>query len=209
MDPTELGEVSRRISLSEACRLYKYRDTVRDAAHPHGVITFAWGWNYERSDTQAAIVKVGGDWGHVSAAPIAIDSEPANAVAACLTQPQADALIQIAIEPVIGQARASLADGIFDALDPVRRFVVTDLTYNLGEAGWLEFNGTRGLINQAQLLKAQPGKLVQAHTLFMEAAQHLQAAPWYSQTGERAMRNVAMMRVGEWCSATGNGSDIA
>lgn len=208
MDTTTRSETSRRIKLSEACRLYKYRDTVRDEDHPIGVITAAWGWNCERYDTVTVMGKVGVDWGHFSAAPIAKDSEPANAVAACLLQAQADAIFEIALAPVLVQARASLDAGVFDALTPARQFVIVDLCYNLGDAGWLEFAETRQLISQGQLLKNQ-GRLVQAHGMFVTARQHLTASPWFGQVGDRARRDVAMLVSGEWVDANGDGSDAA
>jgi hypothetical protein len=203
-----LAEAGRRIKLSESCRLYKYRDTVRDADHPIGVVTAAWGWNCERSDTEAVFTKFGVTWSHFSASPIAVDSDPANAVAACLTQPQADSIFDVALDPVIGQARSSLASGVFDALSDPRRFVIVDLCYNLGEAGWLGFGETRSIIAQAQLLKNQ-GRLVQSHSLWVEAGQRLKASDWYGQVGARAQRDVAMLVSGEWADATGNGSDVA
>lgn len=198
-----MAETGRRVKISEACRLYKYHDSV-------GVVTFGWGWNYERGDTEAVVVKVGGTWSHVSAAPIAKDADPENAVAACLTQPQADAIFDIAIAPVIGEARASLSAGIFDLLSDPRRFVIVDLAYNMGAGsdGWGGFTGTQGLIAQAQRLK-EAGKLVQAHGLFVEAGDHLKASAWYGQVGARAQRDVAMLVSGEWADANGNGGDVA
>lgn len=208
MDATTRSEISRRIKLSESCRLYKYRDSVRDEAHPIGVITAAWGLNCERDDVRAIVEKVGVDWGHFSAAAIAKDSEPENAVAACLLQAQADAVFEIALAPVLVQARASLDAGVFDVLTPARQFVIVDLCYNLGEAGWLAFAETRQLISQGQLLKNQ-GRLVQAHGMFVTARQHLTASPWFGQVGDRARRDVAMLVSGEWVDANGDGSDAA
>jgi hypothetical protein len=175
-----------------------------------GVVTLGWGWNFQRGDTEVELSKLGGSWPYLAAAPVAKDSDPENAVAACITQAQADSLFEIALAPLIGQARASLSPGIFDALSDPRRFVIVDLTYNMGAGsdGWGGFNATQGLIAQGQRLKDQ-GQLVQAHQLFMEAGSHLKGSSWYGQVGARAQRDVAMLVAGEWADPNGNGSDIA
>jgi hypothetical protein len=211
MLPVLKAEVSRRIRINEDCRLYRYRDSVRDDDHPVGVITLAWGWNDERADSQTAYAKVGIDFTRVRVSPIAVDADPANAVAACITQAQADALFDdVALPPVLIQAHNSLEHlgappNVFDRLSDARQYVVVDMPYNMGEDEWLAFVGTRTLIVQAQMQK-DAGNMQRAHDLFMQAAHHMEVSDWYGQTGDRAKRNVAMMRTGVFVDANGDGT---
>ena len=47
-----------------------------------------------------------------------------------------------------------------------------------------------------------------AHALFAAAANDLRQSDWFVQVGWRAKRDCAMLEVGVWCNATGDGSDI-
>lgn len=198
MTPWEL-EFARRIAISEGTRLYKYRDS-------QGVVTIGTGFNVERGDAQQMIEMAGGDWNTVATAPVAIDSDPANAVAPCITEEVAQALLALSLKPIVSEARDSLAPGVFDAMSDARRFVICDLVYNMGDGGWLAFKNTRAAIATAE--EAKEANSVQAHPLFVEAAQDLSESAWYTQVGSRARRDVAMLREGVWCDPTGDGSDI-
>lgn len=125
------------------------------------------------------------------------------------TEQQVQERFQAILPRYVAAARASLPNGIFDALSDARRFVVFDLTYNMGPGsdGWGGFGATHALIATAQGLKNR-GKLVEAHGYFVKVGQHLTASSWIAQTGNRARRGIAMMVVGDWCKATGNGSDL-
>lgn len=125
---------------------------------------------------------------------------------ATVTPAQIDALLNNDLAFAINDARASLASLIFDALTDARRFVVTDLCFNMGLATWTTFVGTRGVIEAAQREKNH-GQ-TSAHDLFVSAGKHLQASAYYTQTGNRARRNVAMLIQGTYCDGTGDGSDI-
>lgn len=197
---TFIQETTRRLGIDEGCRLYKYRDT-------RGVVTIGIGFNLERGDAQQAIEKAGGDWAAVSAAPVAVDSSPANAVADCITQAVADALFAYSFAPIAAEASESVAAGVFDSMTDARKFVLCDLVYNLGDGGWLGFGATRELLDLAQQ-KKNAGDAATAHSLFEAAGDHLQASAWYGQVGARAKRDVAMIRVGIFCDPTGDGSDI-
>lgn len=198
MTPWDL-ELARRIAISEGTRLYKYRDS-------QGIVTIGTGFNVERGDARQMIEMAGGDWNTVAAAPVAIDSDPANAVAPCITKEVAQALLVLSLKPIVSEARDSLASGIFDAMTDARRFVICDLVYNMGDGGWLQFVATRDILNAAQA--AKNANAANAHDLFEQAAEHLTNSAWYAQVGLRAKRDVAMIRAGVWCSADGDGSDI-
>lgn len=194
------AQTHTRVAVNEGCRLYKYRDG-------NGVVTLGTGFNLERADAQHAITTCGGDWQRVVNGPVAIDSEPENAVEAVITQAVADALFEYSLQPIVSDARSSLAPNVFDTLSDARRFVVCDMVFNLGLAGWVGFTNTRLLINEAQEAK-NAGDPVKAHQYFGWAANHMQQSAWYEQVGDRAMRDCAMMRTSEWCDPHGDGSDV-
>jgi lysozyme len=192
MTPAQwLAEVQRRIGISEGCRATMYHDS-------EGIPTIGIGFNLQRADATVALEKAG-----VPSAAIA--GVIAGAVA--LTQAQIGALFAISFAPIVDEARASLAAGVFDAMTDARRFVICDLVYNMGDGGWLAFKNTRAAIATAE--EAKEANATNAHPLFVEAATDLSESAWYSQVGERAGRDVAMLRAGTWCDATGDGSDIS
>lgn len=123
-------------------------------------------------------------------------------------------LLGVDLPKYVAAARASFEPGIFDALTDARRFVIVDLVYNMGAGadGWGGFTATQGLIAQGQRLKIA-GRGVQAHSLFIQAGQHLKASTWFAQHTQlgdmRAARDVAMLVSGDWADANGNGSDVA
>lgn len=184
-----LAETERRIAISEGTEHYAYRDT-------RGILTIGIGFNCERSDARSALAQCG---------VANIDGVLAGRVA--LTTGQVTMLFNYAFAPIVSDARASLPAGIFDALTDARRFVICDLVYNLGSEGWGEFANTRALIAQAQSAKNQG--LQSAHSLFVEAAAHLEESDWFTQVGNRAKRDVAMLREGVWADPNGYGSDIS
>jgi hypothetical protein len=94
---------------------------------------------------------------------------------------QIDLLLDICLQPVIASAAASVEN--FDQLSPARRFVVCDLTFNLGDAGWRDFTNTRACISTYR---------------FNDAVAHLMQSDWYRQVGARAIRDVTMLRTGDW-----------
>lgn len=184
-----LDEVQRRIAISEGTEHRVYHDS-------KGILTIGVGFNCERGDAREALAKCG-----VSD----IDAVLAGEVA--LTTGQINTLFAYSFAPIVSEARASLPSGVFDALSDARRFVVCDLVYNLGSAGWSEFVNTRALIAQAQ--EAKNESRASAHDLFVQAAAHLEESAWYEQVGYRAKRDVAMLREGVWCDPNGDGSDIS
>lgn len=190
MNAAWLGEVQRRIAISEGCEATRYYDS-------KGIATVGIGFNLTRADAYSALLKAG-------VAPTQVQGVIDGDVA--LTQEQIAALFAYSFAPVISEARSSLAPGIFDALTDARRFVICDLVYNLGYGGWLQFNRTRGMIADAQ--RAKQTNAPNAHGYFVDAANDLRQSDWFNQVGWRAKRDCAMLEVGVYCSPTGDGSDI-
>lgn len=167
-----LAEVRRRIAISEGIRFAKYSDSL-------GIPTIGVGFNLQRADADDLLRGCGSN------------------LAACmagveLTEQQTTRLFDLSFAPILTAARASLEPKHFDSLSDARRFVVCDLVYNLGEAGWLTFAGTRFVLDRAchMNLTRSPA----AHATFNVVADRLAGSAWASQVGNRAARNIAMMR---------------
>ena len=153
-----------------------------------GIWTIGIGFNCERADAAGELAAVGARLVDVMGGlPIA----PA----------QAQALFERCLSGLEHDARASLDAGVFDALTDARRFVLCDLEYNLGSRGWLGFTTTRALLSEAQAQKLA-GRVTIAHQLFQVAGDHLAASAWNGQVGQRATRDIAMIRTGEWVPAS-------
>jgi len=183
-----LAEVCRRIGINEGRRATMYLDSATPPCR-----TIAIGFNLERNDARKALASIGvADVGGVMGGHVA------------LTDNQIDALFGYSFAPILSESRSSLAPGIFDAMTDARRFVICDLVFNMGLAGWMAFTGTRQLLNEAQAAKNTGD--ADAHLLFGEAADHLTASCWYTQVGNRAKRDVAMIKNGVWVDAYGDGS---
>ena len=189
MTPDEwTAEVRHRIATNEGCRPTLYLDSV-------GIPTIGIGFNLNRQDAQSALFAAG------CPNPLAVMNGTAS-----LTQPMIDALFSYSLRPILSEARASLPVGAFDALSDARRFVICDMIFNLGSEGWMGFAATRQTIGRAQsMVKSNPAT---AHTMFGQAADRMTNSAWFTQVGNRAKRNVAMMRTSGFCSPTGDGSDI-
>lgn len=172
------AEVRTRIAQNEGCETRVYLDTM-------GIPTVGIGFNLDRADAPGILADCGASYDAIRAGT------------AELTQEQVNEIFAVSFAPIVQEARASLDTGVFDALDDARRFVIVDLVFNLGNEGWLEFAATRDLINRAQDQKEQ-GHTEAAHALFGEAADHLAASAWASQVGDRATRDIAMMRTSAW-----------
>lgn len=173
-----IDDAQRRIARYEGIRYLRYYDT-------RGVPTIGVGFNLERSDARVALLRSG-------VAPRDIEGVLTGKIA--LTTPEVENLFAYSWAPIVSEARASLAPGIFDALTDARRFVICDLAWNLGEAGWATFDNTRAAIAAAQ--EAKDRNAPNAHVLFAEAASQLALSLWYQQTGDRAVEDCAMLRSG-------------
>lgn len=179
-----LSEAARRISISEGIKCTRYLDS-------RGIPTIGVGYNLQRGDADLLAVGCTNVQGVIDGT-------------ASITESQALTLLSGDIQRSVVSARGSLK--LFDSLTDARQFVITDLVYNMGFGGWISFGGTRATIDLAQKAKDRNDPL--AHNLFLTAGEHLAATAYYTQTGNRAKRNVAMLIQGEWCDANGDGSDI-
>lgn len=182
------AEVQKRIGIDEGYSKTVYMDS---ASPPNPTIGV--GFNLNRSDASGEIAKIGANYNAVL-----------NGTA--LTDEQVSELFEYSFAPVIDEARASLQPLHFDSMSDARRFVICDLIFNLGNDGWLSFTVTRGLIDQACHAE-RVGDSTGAHSLFVQAATELAQSAWYSQVGNRAKRDCAMLRTSNWCNPTGDGSD--
>jgi len=183
-----LAECARRISISEGVRLARYADSF-------GIPTVGVGYNLQRGTGPLCAIGIG----------------PSQAQAICdgnaqITEDQALALLRNDLAASVNGAKDSVPDGLFDSMTDARRFVITDLVYNLGAGMWTSFQSTRGRIAAAQ--QAKNNNKPNAHDLFIAAGEALASSAYYQQTGNRAKRNVAMLVQGTWCDANGDGSDI-
>jgi GH24 family phage-related lysozyme (muramidase) len=184
------AEVQKRISINEGYRTTVYMDTANPPNPTVGI-----GFNLNRGDARAALAKIGANYDAVLHGT-------------ALTDQQVTQLFAYSLAPVIDEARASLQPMHFDSMSDARRFVICDLVFNLGNAGWLDFVNTRGLIDQACHAERW-GNTAGAHNLFVQAATALTESDWYTEVGDRARRDVAMMRTSNWCDPNGNGSDAS
>ncbi|MDB5073199.1 MAG: hypothetical protein JWM87_4310 [Candidatus Eremiobacteraeota bacterium] len=178
------AEVRRRIGINEGCRLTMYLDTM-------GIPTIAYGFNLRDGDAQAILKKAG-----------VTDVASVIAGRTALTQAQADNTFAQMLPGYITNAKTTLNTGVFDKLNDARRFVIVDMVYNLGVAGFLGFPSARRAINSAVTATSTAA----AHTFYGQAADQMIDSAWYTQVGNRAKRNVAMMRNGTWVNANGDGS---
>ena len=180
-----MNEVAGRIAISEGREATRYNDSL-------GIPTIGIGFNLQRADANALLQMCG------------------SSLAACmqnkaLTAAQIAKLFALSFAPVIAQARGSLQATHYENLSDARRFVLCDLVFNLGASGWLGFVGTRRVIDAGCHFNAI-GDHTSAHAQFGIAADHLEGSAWFEQVGDRAKRNVAMLRSSDWVSATGDGS---
>jgi len=178
------AEVRRRIGINEGCRLVMYLDTM-------GIPTIAYGFNLENANARAILQKAG-----------VTDVAGVIAGRTALTQAQADGTFAQMLPGYIANAKTTLDAGVFDKLSDARRFVIVDMVYNLGVAGFMGFPSARRAINGA-VAATDPAA---ARKLYGQAADQMVDSAWYAQVGNRAKRNVAMMRTSNWVDANGDGS---
>ena len=185
MTPAEWSaEVRRRIAINEGCRLRMYLDTAN-------IPTIAYGFNLTIGSARGVLKSAG-----------VTDIDGVIAGRTALTQAQADSTFDQMLPGYVNAAKGTLDPGVFDKLNDARRFVVVDMVYNLGSAGFMGFPSARRAINGAVTATNQ----TQAHALYGEAANQMVDSAWFGQVGNRAKRDVAMMRNGTWVDPNGDGS---
>lgn len=188
------AEVVRRLRINEGVSNTMYHDSV-------GVPTIANGFNLQRGDARSVLASVGADYDAVMNGAALTDAQVEGVLAVTLADfDNGKSLWELASE--------SLQPSHFDTwLTDARKVVVCDLTYNLGDAGWDAFGSTRSLIDQG-CHDLAIGHADDAHASFNGAADHLTASAWASQVGDRARRDIAMLRSSVLCDPNGNGSDV-
>lgn len=97
-----------------------------------------------------------------------------------ITRDHAEQLLIDEVARCISEARHIIPG--FDRIDRPRQFVIIDMIYNLGPDGFAKFVRTITAIVAGR---------------FDDAAKHMQASKWYRQVGDRAKRNVRIMRSGK------------
>ncbi|HYK53377.1 MAG TPA: hypothetical protein VEV38_07590 [Candidatus Eremiobacteraceae bacterium] len=183
------AESRRCIAINEGSSCTMYMDS---ATPPNPTIGI--GFNLNRGDAQQTLASIGANYGAVKNG-------------AALTDAQVAELFVCSFAPIVDEARASLQPFHFDSMSDARRFVICDLVYNLGNAGWLSFVNTRALLDRA--CHAQRMDDPAAVGLFAQTALALADSQWYVQVGNRAKRDCAMMRTSNWCDPNGDGSDAS
>jgi GH24 family phage-related lysozyme (muramidase) len=179
------ARIADYIAYSEGESLHKYLDT-------EAVPTIGNGFNLWRGDAKTVLQSIGIPIGPIFLTP-ACRRGPPHSAQACgikdqITHEESRQLLLVVLRPMIQEAAMSVSN--FEKLTDARKFVICDLTYNLGITQWDAFYETRQLIDEGN---------------FERAAQHLKNSAWYQQVGDRALRDVAMLRTGEWLPADYSG----
>lgn len=179
-------ECRARLDINEGERNIVYPDS-------KNIPTIGIGFNLQRPDARVILAKLGADLSAVLAG-------------AALTDAQVAALFQYSWDPIVSEARASLDPFHFDSMSDARRFVICDLVFNLGDGGWWSFVTARSLIDRA-CHEFRTNNFDAAHALFGQAADDLEGTQWYKDVGNRARRDVAMLRTSNWVDPNGDGSN--
>lgn len=128
---------------------------------PAGTWTIGYGYNMEAHGVPAHLVKA------------IFDGKG-------ITRKDAEQLLVIEVAQCISAARNIVPD--FDKLGRPRQFVIIDMIFNLGAAGYRKFANTITAIVAGR---------------YDDAARHMQQSKWYRQVGLRGKRNVRIMREGQ------------
>lgn len=128
---------------------------------PGGKWTIGYGYNMEAHGIPAHLVK-----------PI-LDGTG-------ITRDHAEQLLIDEVARCISDARRIIPG--FDDIDRPRQYVIIDMIFNLGAAGYRKFANTITAIVAGR---------------YEDAARHMQQSKWYRQVGLRGKRNVRIMRSGK------------
>lgn len=161
----DFAEATRRIAEHEGRRAKMYVDS---RGHP----TVGIGFNLDRQGAAAALADVGANYAAVRAGTQS------------LTDEQIDALAKRDIEDALSEASGIVSN--FGNLSPARQFVIVDMVFNLGKAGFAAFHQTIAAIEAGD---------------FAKAATDMKDSAWYGQVGSRAVSDCELMRSGDWSGA--------
>lgn len=159
--PIDRQRLVDQIILHEGYKRQVYYDT---QGHP----TVGVGFNLDRPDASTLLGLVG--------AP-SLESVLEGMI---LSDEEILKLLSITLNEAIHIAEALVKN--FWSLDDVRKRVVIDLAFNLGETKFRKFRNTIKAIEEER---------------FEDAARGLESSLWYSQVKTRGVRLVRMMRTGE------------
>jgi GH24 family phage-related lysozyme (muramidase) len=157
------------ISPEELAKYLTFNEGLRTRRYydTRGFPTIGAGFNLARPGAKAAIEAVGADFDRIKSGE---DS---------LTQSQVAGLLASDARTAIGIAR-SLFPG-FDGYDRARQLILADLAFNLGKTKLASFKSFISAVNAGN---------------WDEAAAALRKSKWFSETGQRAKRNVEALRTG-------------
>ena len=128
------------------------------------------GFNLDRGNARAVMKSLG------------IDYDKVRAGQAILTDAQINHLFDHDVRTATSDAKEVVGSKTFGELSEGRRIVVIDMVFNLGKAGLANFRKAISAIQQGN---------------YNEAAKQMKDSAWYGQVGDRAKRNVEMMRSGD------------
>jgi GH24 family phage-related lysozyme (muramidase) len=161
----DFSQATERISASEGKREHVYVDTM---GHP----TVGVGFNLDRTGAAAQLEAVSANYEEVRAGTQA------------LTDDQITTLLKGDIETALGHAESAVSN--FGSLTAARQFVIVDMIFNLGTAGFGQFHHVISAIEAGD---------------WETAGEQMQASAWYGQVGHRAQEDVKMMKGGGWDGA--------
>jgi GH24 family phage-related lysozyme (muramidase) len=156
------SQAETRIAEYEGKRAHVYTDT---AGHPSVGI----GFNLDRQGAKEALEAVGADYDKVRSG----DQD--------LTDDQISKLFQQDLDKAVNDATSAVSN--FSSLNDPRQFVVVDMIFNLGSAGFGQFHHAIDAIQKED---------------WETAGEQMKQSSWYSQVGHRAEKDVQMMKTGEW-----------
>lgn len=142
---------------------------------PSKIPTVGIGFNLLRPDARAKLQALG------------LSYDAVLAGRQSLTDGQIDTLFSQDLDAAIGHAQDKLNG--FDGLTTARQFVVVDMIFNLGAAGFDGFKNTIDAINAGD---------------WDDAAKEMKASAWYDQVGDRAIKDIGMMQEGDWAGSGGD-----
>jgi GH24 family phage-related lysozyme (muramidase) len=143
-----------------------------------GVPTVGIGFNLQRSDAPRLLQSVGANYQAVLSGQ------------ADLTEEQIDTLFKSDLSGAISQAQQGVSN--YGALVQPRQFVIVDMIFNMGSGA----KGFGGFVNTIADIESDN---------FTQASNNMTLSRWYSQVGDRAKRDVSMMRSGTWVDPAGTG----
>ena len=168
-------------SFAQQCAL-RLKVNEGDEAHVYldtkNIPTVGIGFNLQRPDAPRLLQSVGANYQAVLSGQ------------AVLTDVQIYALFENDLSSAITQAQQKISN--YNDLAQPRQFVVVDMIFNMGSGT----DGFGGFVNTIAYIESGD---------FGQAATNMTLSDWYHQVGNRAKRDVSMMRSGSWVDPNGQG----